>query len=135
MIMALQYSVAVRNAQLNALETILAATPKLLIYTGAPPADCGTAASGTLLATLTLPADAFADAASGSKAKTGTWSGTAGAGAGATPGYWRLTANDGTTVGAQGTAAIGSGDMNFDGTITSGQTITVSAFTVTAGNA
>lgn len=133
--MALQYSDAVRNAQLDALETVLAATPKLLIYTGSPPANCGTAASGTLLATLTLPADAFAAASSGSKAKTGTWSGTAGAGAGATPGYWRLTANDGTTVGAQGTAAIGSGDMNFDGTITSGQTITVSAFSVTAGNA
>jgi hypothetical protein len=133
--MALQLSVAVRNAQLNALETILASTPKLLIYTGAPPADCATAASGTLLATLTLPADAFADAASGAKALAGSWTGTASAGAGATPGYWRLTDNAGTAVGAQGTAAIGSGDMNFNGTITSGQTVSVSAFSVTAGNA
>jgi hypothetical protein len=133
--MALQSSVSVRNAQLDALETVLASTPKLLIYTGAPPADCGTAASGTLLATLTLPADAFANAAAGAKALTGSWSGTASAGAGATPGYWRLTDNAGTAVGAQGTAAIGSGDMNFNGTITSGQTVSVSAFSVTAGNA
>ncbi len=132
--MALQYSVAVRNAQLDALETILGATPKLLIYTGTPPADCATGATGTLLATLTLPSDAFSDAAAGVKAKTGVWSGTASAGAGATPGYWRLTANNGTTVGAQGTCAIGSGDMNFDGTITSGQAITISAFSVTAAN-
>ena len=42
---------------------------------------------------------------------------------------------DGTTCIVQGSSGIGSGDISFNGTITSGQTVTVSAFTLTDGNA
>ena len=132
--MALQLSVAVQNARLNAIETTIAATAKLLIYSGSAPANCAAAATGTLLATLTLPSDYFSAASGGDMAKTGTWSGTASAGSGATPSHFRLAANDGTTIGLQGTAGIGSGDLSFDGTITSGQTITISTFTLTDAN-
>jgi hypothetical protein len=132
--MALQYSEAVRNAQLNALETTIGTGAILRVYTGSPPADCATAASGTLLVSMTLDSDWMAAASGGSKAKTGTWSGTASGGSGSTPGYWRLWDSGVSACGAQGTAAIGSGDMNFDGTITSGQTVTVSTFTISAAN-
>ena len=71
--MTLQFSVLARNAELDALETELGASPVLKIRTGAAPANVATADSGTILATLNLPADAFAAAGSGSKAKSGTW--------------------------------------------------------------
>ena len=62
--MALQYSVAVNNARLDAVETAIGASAVLKFRTGAPPSTCATADSGTVLATLNLPADWLA-AASG----------------------------------------------------------------------
>ena len=91
-----------------------------------------------LLLDINLPSDWMAGASAGSKAKAGTWSGTASGGSGATPGHWRIynnqTTKDNTTCIAQGSANIGSGDMNFDGTITSGQTVTVNSFTLNDNN-
>lgn len=72
--MALQYSVGVRNAKLDAVETTIGTAPILEIRSGAPPADCATADSGTLLASMTLPSDWMAAAASGQKAKSGNCS-------------------------------------------------------------
>lgn len=132
--MAVQLSVAVRNARLDAIETTIGATAILRIRTGAAPADCATADSGTVLATITCPSDWAAAAASGAKAKSGTWSDSS-ADATGTPGHWRLYDSGGTVCGAQGTAAVGSGDLNFDGTITAGQAVTISTFTLTDGNA
>lgn len=135
--MALQYSVAVRNAQLDAFETAIGASAVLKIRSGSPPANCATADSGTVLATLNLPSDWMAAASSGSKAKSGTWEELS-ADATGTAGHWRLYASDGTTCHAQGTctATGGGGDMTLDNTsINSGQTVTVTGFTITAGNA
>ena len=131
--MALQYSVAVNNARLDAVETTTGATAKLRIYTGAAPANCAAAATGTLLVDMTLPADWMAAASSGSKAKAGTWSGT-GVAAG-TAGYFRIVDNAGTTAHVQGTCGIGSGDMSLDNTnIAIGQTVNVNTFTLNAAN-
>jgi len=135
--MALQYSVAVRNAKLDAVETQIGATAVLKLRTGSAPADCATADSGTVVASLTLPSDWMAAASSGSKAKSGTWQDTSADNSG-TIAHWRLYASDGTTCGAQGTATItsGGGDMELDAVVvTAGQTITITAFTLTAGNA
>ena len=135
--MALQYSVAVRNAKLDAVETQIGATAVLKLRTGAAPADCATADLGTVVASLTLPSDWMAAASSGSKVKSGTWQDTSADNSG-TIAHWRLYASDGTTCGAQGTATItsGGGDMELDAVVvTAGQTITITAFTLTAGNA
>jgi hypothetical protein len=70
--MTIQLSTSARNAQLDALETTVGTTPILRIRTGAMPASCATADSGTVLATMTLPSDWMAAAASGIKAKSGT---------------------------------------------------------------
>lgn len=132
--MALQFSVAARNGRLDAIETEFGASPVLKIRTGGAPADCATADSGTVLASLTLPADAMAAASGGSKAKSGTWSATAGADG--TAGHFRLYKSDGTTCVIQGTCGIGTGDLQLDNTsIATGQTVTVTAFTLTDGNA
>lgn len=134
--MAIQKSVALRNAELDVGETTIGATPVLKIFTGAAPANCAAANTGTELWTETLPSDWAAAASSGSKALSGTWSNTAIATGEA--GHWRLYASDGTTCHMQGTctASGGGGDMILDNTsIASGQTVTVTTFTRTAGGA
>ena len=60
--MALQYSVTVRNAQLDAFETAIGTSAVLKIRTGSVPASCATADSGTVLATCSLPSDWMAAA-------------------------------------------------------------------------
>lgn len=135
--MAFQFSSDVRDAMLDAIETEIGTTPVLMIRTGAPPANVGTADSGTVLATLTLPSDWMAAASGGVKAKSGTWEDTS-ADATGTAGHFRLYASDGTTAHAQGavTATGGGGDMTVDNTsFAAGQSFTITSFSITAGNA
>lgn len=136
--MALQYSTTVRNAQLDALEAAVGVSAVLKIYdlTAGAPANCAAAITGTVLATMSLPSDWMAAASSGSKAMSGTWQ-DASADAAGTADFWRLFASDGTTCHAQGTvtATGGGGDLTLDNaSIASGQSVTVTSFTVSAGN-
>lgn len=133
--MAAQFSIAVRNAALDAMETAIGTSPTLEIRTGAAPATCATAASGTVLATLALPSDWMAAAASGAKALAGSWSDTS-ADATGTAAHFRI--NQGGICHMQGTVTMsgGGGDMIVDNTsLASGQTFTVTAFTLTMGGA
>lgn len=131
--MALQYSVAVNNARLDAVESTAGATALLRIYTGSAPANCAAAATGTLLATITLPSDWMAAASSASKVKAGTWS--VAASAAGTAGYFRILDNAGTNTHVQGTCGTSGTDMILDNTsIASGQTVTVNTFTLNAAN-
>lgn len=135
--MALQLSVAVRNAQLDALETAIGTSAVMKVRTGAPPASCGTADSGTVLATLSLPSDWMAAASGGTKAKSGTWEDNSADAAG-TAAHWRIYASDGTTCHMQGTvtATGGGGDLTVDNTsFASGQAFSITGFTITRGNA
>ena len=133
----MQLSVAVRNARLDAIETAIGTSPILRIRTGAPPAACATADSGTVLAEMTLPSDWMAAAASGAKALVGSWQ-DATANAAGTAGHFRIYDSGGSTCGLQGTCTGtgGGGDMELNNTsIASGQQVTVTAFTLTDGNA
>ena len=135
--MAFQFSTTARNAALDAIETAIGTSAVLKIRTGTVPANCGTADAGSVLATLTLPSDWLAAASGGSKSKSGTWE-DASADATGTAAHFRIYASDGTTVHMQGTitATGGGGDMTLDNTnITAGQSVTVTSFTVSAGNA
>lgn len=135
--MALQYSVAVRNAQLDAVETTAGTAALLTIRTGAAPADCATANSGTVLVTMSLPSDWMAAASAGSKAKAGTWQDTS-ADATGTAAHFRIHDTAGTTCHLQGTVTLGGagGDMTLDNTsIVATQSVTINTFTLTAGNA
>ena len=130
----MQYSVSVNNGRLDAIETVTGASPKLRFLSGALPANCTAAETGTLLAEQNLPADWMAAAAAGVKSKLGTWSGT-GVAAGVI-GYFRITNTAGTVAHIQGTCGIGSGDMQLDNTnIAIGQVVSVSTFQITAANA
>ena len=134
--MALQFSAAVRNAMLDAIETAVGTAAVLKIRTGAPPANVATADSGTVLATLNLPTDYLAAASGGVKSKLGTWEDTSADAAG-TAAHWRLYASDGTTAHAQGTvtATGGGGDLTVDNVVfAAAQSFTVTSWSFTAGN-
>lgn len=131
--MAVQLSTAVRNARLDAIETTISTSPTLEIRTGAVPANCAAADSGTVLATLTLPSDWMAAASGGSKALSGTWQ-DASADATGTAAHFRIKAS--ATCHIQGTVGTSGTDMIVDSvSFTAGQQFTVTAFTLTDGNA
>ena len=132
--MTVQYSVAVRNNLLDSIETTTGASAKLVLYTGTQPANCATAASGSVLATLILPTDWMAAASGGTKSLLGSWT-VAASGAGIA-GYYRIVDSAGTTCHEQGSVAIATGgDLNLDNTsIAVNQNITITSKTITAGN-
>jgi uncharacterized cupin superfamily protein len=135
--MTMQYSVAVRNARLDVVESTIGTTPILRIRTGAAPATCATADSGTVLSTVTLPSDWMAAASGGTKAMAGTWEDTSADSTG-TAGHFRIYDSAGTTCHIQGTVTLtaGGGDMTVDNTsFATGQDFIVTSFTITAGNA
>lgn len=138
--MAVQIKESVRNTRLDDIDTAITTAGSMRIYTGTQPANCATANSGTLLADITLPNPAFGSASGGQMAKNGTWQDTSADGAG-TAGHFRIynttTPGDGsTTTILQGSCGQGSGDLSFDNTsITAGQQVTISTFTLTDGNA
>ena len=136
--MALKYSVDVRNARLDAIETTVGTSAILKIRTGAPPANCAAADSGTVLSTVNLPSDWMAAAASGEKSKSGTWEDTS-ADATGTAAHFRIYDSGGSTCHIQGTVtsvATGTGDMLVDNdAFAAGQNFTVSSFKITSANA
>jgi hypothetical protein len=133
--MAITYNTApLRNDRLDAIETAIGTSPILRIWTGAKPANCAAASTGTLLVAMTLPSNWMTDASGGVKSKNGVWSGT-GASAG-TAGYFRIFESTGITCHIQGTAGTSGTDMILDGaTIAVGQVVTVLTFSITAPGA
>lgn len=135
--MALQFGTTIRNALLDVIETTAGTSVKLQIWSGSPPANCATAASGTKLADITCPSDWAAAASGGSKAKSGTWQDTS-ADATGTAGYFRMYDSAGTTCEMQGTVTVtgGGGDLTLDSvSITITQQVTITGFTLTAPGA
>lgn len=133
--MSFQFSTTARNAALDSIETAIGTTPTLELRTGAVPANCAAADSGTVVATMTLPSDWLAAASAGSKALSGVWQDTS-ADAVGTVGHFRVKA--GATCHIQGTVTItgGGGDMTLDNNVVAlGQQINITSFTITAGGA
>ena len=130
--MALKISDDLANAMLDAMETLIGTAAKFQVWSGTVPTDESAAPGGTKLVEMTLPSDWLANANAGVKSKAGTWSGTGLAAGTAT--FFRLCTSAGTSK-FQGslTATGGGGDATIDNTnIASGQTVTVTSFSVTA---
>lgn len=133
--MAFQFSVAARNAAIDAIETAIGTAPTLEIRSGSVPANCAAADSGTLLASMTLPSDWLAAASSGSKTLLGTWQ-DASADATGTAGHFRIKVSSTCHIQGTVTATGGGGDLTLDNvSIASGQQVTITSFTLTAGGA
>jgi hypothetical protein len=135
--MAVQLSTSVRNARLNAIESTISTSAVLKGWTGSQPATCATADSGTLLFSITLPSDWMAAASSGAISMLGAWE-DASANATGTAAHFRIYESTATTCHMQGTitATDGGGDMTIASTsITAGQVVEVTSFSITDGNA
>lgn len=135
-------SVNISTAQANEILDALDATYNngvIEIRSGAKPAGANNVPSGTLLATIALPADAFAPAANRSKAKAGSWPAAVYVASG-TAGHFRMktstdTGASSTTerrIDADVTATGGGGNLELSDTaIDATKTITVNSFTLT----
>jgi hypothetical protein len=135
--MSLQFSAAVRNAMLDAIETASGTTAIVKIFTSTMPASTVTASAGSPLVSWTLASDWAAAASGGSKAFSATPL-QASAIATGTAGYFRLFDSTGTTCHMQGTVTLtgGGGDMTLDNTsINSGQAVQITSWTLTAPGA
>jgi hypothetical protein len=126
------YNVLLRNAQLDAITTFAGAGAKLRIYDGVRPATGG--AVTNLLAEFTLSSP-YAPAASAGVLSPTLPSNTTGAIAG-TATWYRVVKADGTTHVIDGSAGTSGTDMILNtAAITVGVAVSVTAWTVTRGNA
>jgi hypothetical protein len=133
----IQFSVASRNAQLDAIEAEAGTAAVLNGYSGTRPANVAAARTGVLLFSMTLPSDWMAAASGGSKALSGVWQDLL-ANATGTAGYWTLFKSDGTTGCLQGDCSMpgAGGSLELINTsLAINQPVSVSAFTITAGGA
>jgi len=142
---AVQYSAAVTNNKQNQIEATILTSPHLVIYSGSAPANCAaneTGGASTILADMVLPPDWLGASAAGVVAKAGTWQDTGADNTGSAAHFRILSASGintttGQPCGIQGTvtATGGGGDITLDNTsIASAQSVTISTFTITAGN-
>lgn len=134
--MATSDSSAQRNASLQSFVTSVGSSGVAELRTGSKPGP-GSAATGTLLATLTFGSDIL-------QANGGT-SGTISSGvltcggytqvvaASGTPGYMRWKTSGGTAIRDTDVSTAGSGNIIFSGSVTTGVSIT-GTITYTDGN-
>lgn len=130
--MALAFSSAVRNAMLDAITSQTAGSAFLRIYDGTRPATGGTAT--TLLAELTCNAT-FAPAASGGVLTLNAITQDSSANATGVATWFRIVKSDGTTHILDGNVGTSGSDLNLNTTsIVTGAAVSVTSFTITAGN-
>jgi hypothetical protein len=132
--MALGYAETLRDNQLDEITALAGTSALLRIYDGSRPATGGTAT--TLLAELTCNASAFAAAASSGVLTLNAISDEDDAPATGTATWFRIVQSNGTTHVMDGSVGTESADLNLNSTsIVTGGTVSVTSFTITAGNA
>lgn len=146
----IKYSTKLRTAQMDMVMAVLknltitnsaitgtATAPVLRIRSGTVPANCAAADTGLSLAEISLTTTALNAAASGAVSKNGTWVTGSAINTG-TATYFRIYDSAGVCH-VQGTVSTnaGTGDMKLGASVTinTGQVVTISTFTLTAGNA
>lgn len=132
--MAFQYGATLRNNQVSQIQTTVGGTGRVVIFSGAEPANCAAADPAGPLATITLPAT-FLTSTGGATTIAGTWSATAtGTGTAASFRMYDTPVSAGVCH-VQGNCQVSGGDLNLNNlSIATGQTVTVTSFSVTAGN-
>lgn len=133
--MTVQFSTALRNARVAAIESTIGTSAKVQLRTGAPPANPAAADSGTLLDEFSLGSD-WATQSGGVLTFSGTPIGSSAVAAG-TAAHYRVKDSAGTTCHMQGTvtATGGGGDMTIDNPVLAvGQSVQITAWTITDGN-
>ena len=135
--MATVFNTITKNTMLDSIDAAFNGGT-LEIRTGAPPGP-GAAPTGTLLVSITLPADLWAAASNAVKPLNAALTPTAAVGAG-TAGHFRIKATGDTgavsttqhRIEGTITATGGGGDITLDNTsITVGQNVTISTLSLT----
>lgn len=122
---------------LDQIETTVGTSAKLNIFTGSAPATAGAAATGTMVVQYSLASDWAAAASGGTKALSNLPLSTTAAASGSA-GYFRIYDSSNTTCSVQGTCSNtgDGGDLTLDNVVlNSGQTVNITAFTITAPGA
>ncbi len=134
--MALQFTVALRNARLDAITTIAGASGYLRIYSGTPAVDCAASiGASVLLAELVMNATAFAAAVAG-VLTANSIAQDASANASGTATWFRLWKSDGTTAVMQGTVGTSGCDLNLlTDVLIATQPVSVTSYVITEANA
>jgi hypothetical protein len=134
--MAIKFDTTTRNAEMDAVTTRVGTSARLRVYNGTRPANPGTAiTSQTMLVELTCNATAFAPAASGGVLTANAISNGTAAATG-TASWFRLFQSNGTTAIVDGDVGTSGSDLNLNNTsIATSQTVSVTSFAITEGNA
>ena len=131
--MAIGMVTNLRNAMLDAITTFAGNSGKIRIYSGSRPSTGG--AATTLLAELTCNAT-FAASASGGVLTLNSITSDSSADATGTASWGRLYKSDGTTIVFDFNVGTSGSDLNLNTTsITAGGPVSITSFTITAGNA
>lgn len=134
--MATRISTAARNAMASAVADLLdggSGAGYIELRTGSQPANPGTSASGTLLATLTLSDPAFGSPSTG-VVTAAAITGDASADATGTAGWFRAyDSSDAAVIDGSVSGSGGGGDMILSSTsIVAGGTVDITSWTITA---
>lgn len=128
----LNYAASLEKARMDQITTSVGTSAILEIRDGTQPAGPGTTATGTLLATFTMSASAFAPGATTalpSVLSPNLPSNVNGSASG-TPTWWRIKTSGGTPL-LDGSAGASGCDMTI-GAITSGQPVAITAFAISS---
>lgn len=131
-----KYSTVLQQARHATIPTTLSTSALLKIYDGTQPASPDTAVGAQVLLSSHTCSSTFAPAASSAHPSvlTANAIGSATAGNSSTATWFRLTTSGGTAH-IDGSVGTSSADLILNSTsITSGQTVTISALTVTSFN-
>jgi hypothetical protein len=129
--MTMQYAQDVAHAMLDAIETILGGSPVMYFRSGAQPANCAAADSGTLISTIAMAADAFSNAAAWEKAIGAALSDLSADNAGTLAHVRIKTSGAVTKLQGSITLTAGGGDITVDNvTVNAGQEIQVTSFKI-----
>lgn len=122
---------------LGIIEGTIGVSAILKLRTGAQPANCAAADSGTVVATMNLASDWMAAASAGAVTFNGLPIVDTSADNAGTIAHYRLYASDGTTCHMQGSVATSGGDMTVDNAVVAAaQQVSVTAWTLNmAGHA
>lgn len=129
----LKYSNGTRDAQQQGLITYAGSGCLIRLYQGTQPANANTSiTTQTLLVSLTI-SGAFGTDSNGTLTLGSVTNGTAGASG--TADFFRVFKSDGTTVVMDGSVSTSGADLNLNTTtISSGQTVSITAGTIIRAN-
>lgn len=135
MVALLQYSAAARNAELDGLTATVGNAGLLRVYDGTRPANVAAAITGNLLAEIVMGSPWAPGAVAGVVSPTVPQSDLS-ANATGTATHFRQWKADGTTAVIDGNVGTSAADMIVNTTaFVTGGVVTITGFSITAGNA